>query len=425
MNFTRLDDGQRAELWACLALANLRGLGAVHRKKLVDFFGSPYKAVCSAEQWDNSGPELGINPAMVRHYMRGLWRDKAREQWDIIQQSECGILLYSDEGYPELLKETADAPLVLFYLGDLSLLRNSAVAVVGARNCTGEGMSVAVNIARGLTHAGITVVSGLAKGIDRVVHLAGLEGVGKSIAVLGCGVDVPYPKGNLDLYDLMAKKGLIISEFLPGTEPMAHNFPIRNRIISGLSRGVLVVEAAMRSGTLITARHAAEQNREVFAVPGSTVAETSEGCRDLIRRGAKAVFSAEDILRELAPIFEAEVELGRRSLNYTVVKPVAKNELQSPGILPWRNTPDATNAPGKQQPDALKAPLPEKMLAAACAGLAPDESAVLKLLNERENCHIDTISNALRLDIGKLSGLLAVLEVKGLIKRHPGMLYSL
>lgn len=415
-DFSQLDDAGRAELWAALALCELKGLGATARAKLVGHFGSPYEAVKNVRAWNG----IGVKDEVSRHYDSGLWRGPARKKWDIVRDSGENILLYGDEAYPELLREIPDPPLFIFYRGDISLLSNPAVGVVGARNCSREGMSVAVDIVRGLSRAGVTTISGMARGIDRVAHLAGLEGTGGSIAVLGCGVNVPYPKANLDLYDLMQKKGLIISEFLPGSEPKQYNFPVRNRIISGLSRAVLVVEAAVRSGTLITARHAVEQGRDVFAVPGSTVADASEGCRDLIRRGARAVFTAEDILLELAPVLRGDVDekLGRKS------GASAAKALDSLGILPWDS--DNPDADARQAGAAKNAEAPNAIdIKQLCSQVSACEADILNMLNQRPNCHIDIICDALMLDVSQVSRALTMLEVKGLVKRLPGMYYNI
>jgi DNA processing protein len=250
------------------------------------------------------------------------------------------------------------------------------------------------------------------------VHIAGLEGIGSSIAVLGSGIDVPYPPANRDLYLLMQEKGLLLSEFMPGTVPFAGNFPVRNRIISGLAKAVLVIEAALRSGTLSTARHATEQNRDVFAVPGSALASTSEGCRELIRRGAKPVFAAEDILLELLPMLKPEIENKIKENKYLAGQALSTD---TAATLAWAND-------NKKRSRNIQGP---KLLAASAAQvkktLLPDEPEqlkIVKLLEQTDSCHIEDLAIKLNLPISKLSGILAMLEIKGLVKRLPGTFYS-
>lgn len=202
-------------------------------------------------------------------------------------------------GIPPLLRAAIDAPLLLYCRGDLALLRAPGFAVVGSRKATRHGRAVAEYMARSLSACGITIVSGMALGIDRVAHEAALARIGRSIGVLGTGIDMLYPLENQAVFDAMERRGLLLSEFAPGTPPQAGNFPIRNRIISGLSLGVLVVEAAHRSGSLITARLALEQNREVYAVPGPALDAHCLGCQDLgaagrarrVQRGGRAARS--------------------------------------------------------------------------------------------------------------------------------------
>jgi len=189
---------------------------------------------------------------------------------------------------------------LLYGAGRPELLRGAALAVVGSRNASAQGESNAESFARAFSDAGLTIISGLAVGIDAAAHRGGLAGAGSTIAVLGTGIDVAYPRGNAELSRRIAEKGLLISEFPLGTAPAAYNFPRRNRLISGLSRGCLVVEAALASGSLITARAAADQGREVFAIPGSIHSPLYKGCHALIKSGAKLVESADDVLAELA-----------------------------------------------------------------------------------------------------------------------------
>ena len=217
-----------------------------------------------------------------------------------------------DDDYPALLKEIIDPPLALFYRGDVSLLRRTTVAIVGSRRASPYGVNAARELARQLVSAGMVVVSGLARGIDAAAHQAALEVSGATVAVLGTGIDVVYPRSHKRLHTAIEEKGLLISEFPPGTPPLASNFPIRNRVISGVSAGVVIVEATGRSGSLITARTAAEQGREVFAVPGSIFAPGTEGTHRLIQYGAKLVHDANDVLEELPGGILARMEKTAR-----------------------------------------------------------------------------------------------------------------
>lgn len=216
-------------------------------------------------------------------------------QWR--QQPQCGVLLAGLAPYPDALSSLRDAPILLFYQGDLSVLQGPCVAMVGSRNPTPYAREWAQQTAKQLAAADVTVVSGLAVGIDGAVHQGAIDG-GKTIAVLGSGLDVIYPAKHLGLAHMIVQHGLLLSEFPPGTAAHASHFPARNRIISGLSRATVVVEAAIKSGTLITARLAAEQGRDVMALPGAVTNPLSRGCHQLIRDGALLVESADDILRE-------------------------------------------------------------------------------------------------------------------------------
>ena len=205
----------------------------------------------------------------------------------------------ADPDYPPLLREIIDPPLALHVRGDRTLLARPSVAVVGSRRASPYAINVARRLGDDLARSGLIVVSGLARGVDAAAHEAALDATFPTIAVLGTGIDVAYPRCNRALYKRVVEKGLLLSEFAPGTPPLAANFPIRNRVISGLTSGTIIVEATSRSGSLITARTAAEQGREVFAVPGSIFAAGSEGTHRLIQYGAKLVHDANDVLEEL------------------------------------------------------------------------------------------------------------------------------
>lgn len=295
--FDNFDAKQREEFWAALALKYTQGLGPRGGARLLQNFGSAYTAIAKKDKW----PELGIASAAVQFFQSDAWRDLALVEWRSAKASGQQILLWTNPLYPELLKNTPAAPLFLYAKGNLSLLRNPGVAVVGARNCSSEGLAAGNAISRQLAASGVTIISGLARGIDSQAHEAALKEVGSTIAVLANGLDVFYPPENRLLQQRIAEQGLLLCEHMPGQPPEAYHFPVRNRLISGLALGVLVVEAAARSGSLITARLGLEYGREVFAIPGKFAASKAHGCHDLIRRGAKPVLAVEDVLIELAP----------------------------------------------------------------------------------------------------------------------------
>ncbi|MBQ9267687.1 MAG: DNA-processing protein DprA [Clostridia bacterium] len=209
------------------------------------------------------------------------------------------VINITDEEYPQALREIYAPPITLFAKGDVSLLGQKSISVVGCRRASNYGLKMAKDLAYCLAKNHIVIVSGLAKGIDAMGHLGALEANGKTIAVLGCGVDICYPRENLNIYKKILENGLILSEYIVGTEPKPQNFPIRNRIVSGLSNGVVVVEAREKSGSLITADLALEQGREVYVLPGNVNSPQSAGTNALIKQGAKLITSAKDILEDM------------------------------------------------------------------------------------------------------------------------------
>lgn len=216
-----------------------------------------------------------------------------------LAELDAGFIAFTDASYPPLLSEIADPPLGLFYRGNGDMLLDQQIAIVGSRLATRTGCATARQFARELSEAGITITSGLALGIDREAHQGALDVEGRTIAVIATGIDGVYPSRNRSTYSQLYERGLVISEFPPGTPPRREHFPVRNRIISGLSSGTLVIEANLRSGSLITARLAAEQGRDVFAIPGGIQGSANRGCHRLIKQGAKLVESVKDILEEL------------------------------------------------------------------------------------------------------------------------------
>ena len=305
-----------SELQAWLRLALTPGIGNTTARKLLTDFGSAQAIFTQSSQ---ALRELGSDKlaSSLRSEPPGLAAQlHTTLDWLQAESDRC-IAVLGDAAYPAVLLDIEDPPLMLYMLGTLSVRAQSAtnsiansIAIVGSRNPTPQGESNARQFAKAFGAAGICVVSGLALGIDGAAHDGAMLGGGETIAVVGTGLDRVYPKKHLDLAHRIARQGMIISEFPLGTPPLTANFPKRNRIISGLSRGTLVVEAALQSGSLITARLAAEQGKEVFAIPGSIHSPQSRGCHALIKQGAKLVEVAQDVLEEFKPILVSGATFG-------------------------------------------------------------------------------------------------------------------
>jgi DNA processing protein len=290
------------ELLAWLKLDLVAELTPVSFRKLLGEFGDP-QAVCVA-----SRSALGrIVPNEVADaILRGpdTTRIDVALRW--LEEPGNHVISLADAAYPPFLLEISDPPPLLYVMGDPGLLNRAALAVVGSRNATPQGCANSEAFARELSDGGFTVISGLALGIDAAAHRGGLAGASSSLAVVGTGLDIVYPARNRDLAHQLAAQGALVSEFPLGTPALSGNFPRRNRLISGLARGCLIVEAALKSGSLITARYALEQGREVFAIPGSIHSPLSKGCHLLIKQGAKLVENSNDILEELGAAMHVE-----------------------------------------------------------------------------------------------------------------------
>jgi len=284
-----------ADLAAWIKLSLVPGLGAQTLRKLLGAFGLPQQILAAGHRALASI----VSAELVARILSDLDAPAVDAALDWASEDGHAVLTLADDAYPRPLLETPDPPALLYLRGRRELLARPALAVVGSRNATPQGVSNAEQFARAFSSAGLTIVSGLALGIDAAAHRGGLDAAGSTIAVLGTGADILYPARNRALGERIASEGLIVSEFPLGTPPHGSNFPRRNRVISGLARGCLVVEAALASGSLITARLAAEQGRDVFAMPGSIHSPHSKGCHALIKQGAKLVESAQDLLQEL------------------------------------------------------------------------------------------------------------------------------
>ena len=357
-------------------LKSVPGVGNLLGKRLIDLFKTPQNIFqASAEKL------LQVDGVTKRHVTaikthKMPWKVEA--ELDRLSRKEYRIITLADPDYPRLLREIPDPPPFLYVFGRLDSSA-SKIAVVGSRNATGYGLTTTKNLCTGLASLGITIVSGMARGIDTAAHEGAMAGGGKTIAVLGSGLDRIYPVENTKLFHRISENGAVVSEFALSTKPEGHNFPMRNRIISGMSLGTVVVEATKKSGSLITARLAAEQNREVFAVPGSIQSFKSTGTHTLIKQGAKLVEHAQDIVEELTPFLE--------------------------------NNNTSENA----FPDEADEDL---------ASLSVDESQVYIAL-EPYPIHIDKLARKLSLEPGKLSSILLKLELNGMIQQLPGKFFIL
>jgi DNA processing protein len=319
----------------------------------------------------------------------------------VIASAKATTLTLADERYPAWLRAIADPPAVLYCDGQIEPRDRQAVAIVGARQATPYGLRVTETLARELSGAGFTIVSGLARGIDAAAHRAALEAGGRTIAVLGCGLNVNYPLEHTCLREEIAASGAVLTEFAPGTKPLAHHFPRRNRIISGLSLGVVVVEAAEDSGSLITARLALEQGREVFAVPGPLDAPLSRGPHGLIKQGAKLVETVDDIVEELLP-------------------QIIRTPLMDPLHLKSNGCPDlgATEAAGASKQRSVLSK------ATALPNLSREERLVWDQMS-REPLHLDELTERSGLTPAGVAGILLALELKGVARQLPGQRYCL
>lgn len=295
--------GQDCAPW--LALGRIRGVGGVSFKKITARFADP------AAVFRASAAELAEIEGLHRELIHSIanFNDWAEIDKEIQRARAAGVKMipFSDAAYPASLRAIADPPPLLYVKGELRDNDSRAIAIVGSRSASDYGRRIARDLARGLASFGFTVVSGMARGIDGMAHESALQAGGRTLAVLGSGVDRAYPPEHEMLYRRISENGAVISELPMGARPVAFNFPARNRLISGLSLGVVVVEATEKSGSLITASLAAEQGREVFAVPGEAGASRSRGSHRLIRQGAKLVETVEDIIEEVAP------QLSRRN----------------------------------------------------------------------------------------------------------------
>ncbi|MCA9245756.1 MAG: DNA-processing protein DprA [Planctomycetales bacterium] len=303
-----------AELIDALRLTLVSGVGPRIRQDLLERFGDPADVLAASPSELRSVP--GVGPKLVDRILAARDDPRVFEELELCRQHRISILLPTDQQYPRSLAEIHDPPGALFVAGSIEPHDSLAIAIVGSRHATQYGKQQAQKLAASLSRAGLTIVSGLARGIDAAAHRGALEAGGRTLAVLGGGVLQIYPPEHKELAFDVSRSGAILSEQPPNFVPVGGSFPQRNRLISGLSLGVIVVEAAERSGALISARHAMEQGREVFAVPGRVDSRMSRGCHRLLRDGAKLVESADDVLEELGPLVEPTMRADGTSIHH-------------------------------------------------------------------------------------------------------------
>ncbi len=360
-----------SEEYYWIGLKAVAGIGNVTFRRLLERFDSP-DAVFNASSADLLTVR-GVTPLVVDTLRSGAWQDFAGKESQRLQNSGARLVTFLSAEYPKSLFEIPDPPPFLYVRGQLPC-SEMCIAIVGSRRASSYGLQTTARLAEALAKYKVNVVSGMARGVDTAAHKGALHGGGRTTGVLGCGIDLVYPPENRKLFDEAAAQGCLVSEFPMGTAPLAENFPRRNRIISGLSRGVLVVEAAENSGSLITAQFALEHGRDVFAVPGNISFATNKGSNRLIKQGAKLVDCVEDILEEL------------------------------PGYCTGSND--------------VAAPMPSRSFS-----LTPKEAAIYELLICSPR-HIDDIITQTELTAGEVSSMLLHLELKGAVTPMPGTHYA-
>ena len=368
-----------------LALNMTPGVGPRAATKLLERFGSA-DSVFHARRDELESLRLG--PETIENIMARSFHERASGELDRVKQIGGDVLILDDGSYPSLLREIDDPPPVLYVKGDWqACFEQPGVGVVGSRNCSTYGENASEMLARDLASRGICIVSGLARGIDTAAHRGAIRGKGRTIAVLGTGLDSVYPRENAKLVrEVLDNGGALVTQFPLGTPPIGENFPYRNRIISGLSLGILIVEASERSGSLITARLASEQNREVMAVPGNITSGNSFGTNYLIKSGAKLVQQWQDVVAELPSDISAAI------LPPKIEEDRAETAVRQPELIP--------------------------------ADMTGNETQVWSLLTPDGSTHIDMLLESTGLSFGDLNAALVALDIRDLIRVLPGKHYA-
>ncbi|MCP3676755.1 MAG: DNA-protecting protein DprA [Deltaproteobacteria bacterium] len=366
---------ESGELKWWLALRMVKGVGRGTFRALLNHFGEPKRL------FDSKGDVNadGVSSQVISTIRRFKGWDRVAAEILLLEREGVRVVTMADSEYPDLLKATHDPPPFFYAKGDLNLLSSQAVAVVGTRHPTHYGRRMSETLGRDLALAGVTVVSGMARGCDAAAHRGALSAKGKTVAVLGTGINLVYPRENRRLYEEIGARGLLVSEFSMNTPPHHSNFPQRNRIISGLSLGVVVIEAPLRSGAIITANCALDCGREVFALPGEVTSVKSGGTNRLIRDGAMVVESCRDIVETLSLVA------------HSGSTPAAEMASDGAGQLPE---------------------------------LEVEEEAIVRLLTDEEPLSVDGIIQKMGVPAQRVLGLLLEMELKGIVRQYPGKYFA-
>ncbi len=353
-----------------IALSSIPAIGTNRIKKLLSVFETP-ENIFKADARELNKIE-GIGKSNAEQISVFTDFDKISKTLDNLNKTGVKLVKFGDKDYPELLKQIHDAPVILYIKGNIEEEDKYSLAIVGSRLSTTYGRCIADKLSGELSSIGFTIISGMARGIDSVAHKSAIKRGGRTIAVLGSGIDVIYPPENAGLGEKIIEHGSVISEFPPKTKPNRENFPVRNRLISGLSLGVLVIEASIKSGSLITANYALEQGREVFAIPGNIMSNNTLGTHKLIQKGAKLVHNVDDIIEELAPLLKGFI---KKRMNEDII-------------------------------------------------LNDEEKLICDMLSS-EPIHIDSITRNLNLALNTVLTILLNLELKGVVKQVEGKKFHL
>ena len=387
----------------------IQGIGLKTVQVLRDVFGSTERALQATP--DELRKVDLLSPTVCDLLIHKPVLYPIERELELIDKYGCQVITLYDAAYPPHLKEIDTPPFVLYVKGKLTPEDALSISLVGSRNAKDYGRKVGYRLSYQLAQRGVTVISGLARGIDTSAHRGALEAGGRTIAVMGNGLSVVYPATNSTLAEKIEAAGALISEFPMAAKPKPRNFPRRNRIISGLTLGTVVVEASNRSGALITARLAAEQNREVFAVPGEIFSELSAGTHKLINDGAKLINTVDDLLNELPPYVLNQIQSDASPAL------VPDMEAEPPQASPVEKSDTKLVSPQTSSEARQPASIPPP------PDLTPDEKTIFDAI-EVPSSHIDTIVRTTQLPIGQVSSVLLMLELKGVIQQLPGKQFT-